>query len=221
MKADNLQLWRIFCTVVEKGGVNAACEALDCEPSTVSRAVKTLEAELGVALFRREGRTLQLTDIGRTAYKRSLELIARHDEMVADLQGDRDTLSGSVKVATHAGNGPTTVTSALVNFLKTYPDMHIELHELNGMVPGAFRTAEGGTVDLVMSYGPETPIPGLVSRFVGEMPFVACTSPLYIKRFGAPQHPADCIHHTGILPDIQTRAITKSLECRGRMEELH
>ena len=43
-KTDDLHLWRLFCEVVRSGGVNAACEKLQCEPSTVSRAVKALEA---------------------------------------------------------------------------------------------------------------------------------------------------------------------------------
>ena len=49
-KTDDLHLWRLFCEVVRSGGVNAACEKLQCEPSTVSRAVKALEAELGLPL---------------------------------------------------------------------------------------------------------------------------------------------------------------------------
>ena len=36
-KTDDLHLWRLFCEVVRSGGVNAACEKLQCEPSTVSR----------------------------------------------------------------------------------------------------------------------------------------------------------------------------------------
>ena len=82
-KTDDLHLWRLFCEVVRSGGVNAACEKLQCEPSTVSRAVKALETELGLPLFEREGRTLKLTELGSRAHQQAEALLARHDEMIA------------------------------------------------------------------------------------------------------------------------------------------
>ena len=46
-RTDDLAVWRIFCEVARSGGVHAACETLNCEPSTVSRALKAIEAEIG------------------------------------------------------------------------------------------------------------------------------------------------------------------------------
>lgn len=222
MKTDSLQLWRFFCETAARGGINAASDALGCEPSTLSRAVKTLEAELGRPLFRREGRGLVLTELGHMAERRARDVLARHDRMIADLKGDRDALSGSICLATHAGSGPSTMTSALVDFMRIYPDMQISLLELQGTVPECFdaSASDGAVPDVAMSYGPEAPIPGLVSRFIGEMPFIPCASPLYIQRRGAPLHPAECIEHTGILTMVPTRELTQVLECNGRTEEL-
>ena len=105
----------------------------------------------------------------------------RHDEMIADLKGDKEALSGVVRLAAHAGIGSLEIAPALVEFLKIYPDMQLELHDLTGRVPAIFQTETGPRIDVAVSYGPATPIPGLVARYVGEMPFVAVASPLYVK----------------------------------------
>ncbi len=47
---------RMFKTVADVGSVARAAEVLHCVPSSITARIKALEAELGVALFLREGR---------------------------------------------------------------------------------------------------------------------------------------------------------------------
>lgn len=56
-----------FRTVAKAGAINRAAEKLHLTPQTLSGQISTFEARLGVALFRRSGRRLELTDAGRTA----------------------------------------------------------------------------------------------------------------------------------------------------------
>lgn len=56
-----------FRTVAKVGAINRAAEKLHLTPQTLSGQISLLEARLGVALFRRSGRRLELTDAGRTA----------------------------------------------------------------------------------------------------------------------------------------------------------
>jgi DNA-binding transcriptional LysR family regulator len=46
---------RMFKTVAEVGSIARAAEVLHCVPSNITARIKSLEAELGVALFLREG----------------------------------------------------------------------------------------------------------------------------------------------------------------------
>lgn len=55
---------RTFDAVANAGSFKAAAESLALTPSAVSHQMKTLEQRLGVALFRRQGRTVALTDAG-------------------------------------------------------------------------------------------------------------------------------------------------------------
>ena len=84
-RTDDLNVWRIFCEVVQAGGVNAACDVLECEPSTVSRALKAIETEIGAPIFLREGRHLKLTELGARAYDKAIKLLNVHELMIQDL----------------------------------------------------------------------------------------------------------------------------------------
>jgi len=56
-----------FRTVAKAGALNRAAEKLHLTPQTLSGQLSAFEERLGVALFRRNGRRLELTDAGRTA----------------------------------------------------------------------------------------------------------------------------------------------------------
>ena len=58
-----LQL-KYFCSIAEHGSVTAAARALYVSQPALSRSLATLEAELGIRLFDREGRTLHLNAAG-------------------------------------------------------------------------------------------------------------------------------------------------------------
>lgn len=219
-RIDDLNAWRIFCEVVRAEGLNAACERLDCEPSTASRSLRALEAELGGALFTRATRPVSLTELGRQAYPKAVALLAQHEEMLADLRGDKDKLEGVIRVSSNAAIGPTELTPALLAFQQIYPDIQFELHEITAPLPEGFLCADGIFTDVAIGYGDGKPLPGVVKRYSGEMPFVPCASPAYIKRYGMPRVPEDCLRHTGLLISGPTRSAAQALTMGDRTENL-
>ena len=64
----DLEVWRLFVESVRSGSVYSACEKLDLEPSTASRAIKALERDMGMTLFQRSTRPVTLTPMGAVAY---------------------------------------------------------------------------------------------------------------------------------------------------------
>jgi len=60
-----------FATVVKVGSFTQAARELSLTQSAVSHAIRGLEDELGVALFRREGRAVRLTSGGRFLAERA------------------------------------------------------------------------------------------------------------------------------------------------------
>ena len=60
-----------FAAVVRVGSFTQASRELSLTQSAVSHAIRGLEEELGVALFRREGRAVRLTPAGRYLAERA------------------------------------------------------------------------------------------------------------------------------------------------------
>lgn len=77
----NLKHLYYFWKVAKHGGVIRASEAIHISPQTLSGQIKLLEEQLGTALFKRRGRTLELTDAGRLALEYADEMFALGAEL--------------------------------------------------------------------------------------------------------------------------------------------
>ena len=75
MKMDRFENMHAFVKVVEAGSISAAADRLDIAKSVVSRRLKELEAHLGVELFHRTTRRMNLTDTGRIFYHQSIRVL--------------------------------------------------------------------------------------------------------------------------------------------------
>ena len=75
-----------FRTVAKTGAINRAAEKLHLTPQTLSGQISVFEARLGVALFRRTGRRLELTDAGQTALTYADEIFHVGAELEEALQ---------------------------------------------------------------------------------------------------------------------------------------
>lgn len=71
-----------FWLVVREGGVGRASDELRLAPSTVSAQIRALEHALDEKLFRRAGRRLELTDVGRTVHRYAEEIFGLGRELL-------------------------------------------------------------------------------------------------------------------------------------------
>ncbi|MGF1464704.1 MAG: transcriptional activator NhaR [Sandaracinaceae bacterium] len=76
-----------FYMVAKEGSVTAAASALRLAQPTISGQVKMLEDALGEKLFRRSGRNLELTEMGKIAYRYAEEIFTLGREMQDLLKG--------------------------------------------------------------------------------------------------------------------------------------
>lgn len=86
----------ILCEVDERGSLTSAAEALHLTQSALSHTIKKLEAQIGTALWTKEGRKLQLTQAGHYLLeeaRRILPQLERVDEVLLEFaEGERGTL---------------------------------------------------------------------------------------------------------------------------------
>jgi LysR family transcriptional activator of nhaA len=86
-----------FWTVVREGGVTRASEKLHVSQPTISGQLRELEEALGEKLLARSGRTVVLTDIGRTVYRYADEILGLDRELLEAVKG-RPTRPGRLAV---------------------------------------------------------------------------------------------------------------------------
>ena len=80
-----LEQLRMFIKVAKTGSFTKAAEELFVSHSTVSRAVSSLEAELGKKLLERDNRVLGLTPEGAFLLKRAEDALTLIDEIAGEI----------------------------------------------------------------------------------------------------------------------------------------
>lgn len=109
-----------FATVARTGSVTAAARELGVSQPTVSEQIKRLEDDLGARLFRREGRALVLTDVGRNAYQYAERIFGLGRELVEAVTHHRSAH------APHVSVGVSDVVPKLIamRLLRSITDLH-------------------------------------------------------------------------------------------------
>ncbi|MGH8429022.1 MAG: LysR family transcriptional regulator, partial [Solimonas sp.] len=76
-----------FWAVVREGSVSKAAEKLRLSQPAISAQIKSLERSLGERLFQRQGRQLELTDVGRVVDRYATEIFTAGGELLETLKG--------------------------------------------------------------------------------------------------------------------------------------
>ena len=89
---------RYFWAIANEGSLTRAARRLNVSPSSLSVQLKTLEEQLGHALFERRGRALQLTEAGRIALGYANTVFKSGDELLNTLKGLGPTTRQTLRV---------------------------------------------------------------------------------------------------------------------------
>ncbi|MDB5806228.1 MAG: bacterial regulatory helix-turn-helix, lysR family protein [Betaproteobacteria bacterium] len=189
---DKLHAMEVFTKVAELGSFTKAAERMEMAPASVSAAVQNLEAHLGVRLFTRTTRKINLTDDGRAYLERSLRVLAEIEETESALKQTQTNPQGKLRVEIPTGLGHMYVTPALPAFSARYPDMQVVM-TLNDR----FVDLTEEEVDVILRIG-ELSDSTMVARRLYEARFICCASPDYLKRHGAPKSPDELAQHNCI-----------------------
>jgi LysR family transcriptional regulator, transcriptional activator of nhaA len=76
-----------FWVVAREGSIALACKKLHVGQPSISSQLKNLETSLGVKLFQKSGRNLELTEVGRTAYRYADEIFSLGRELTDTMKG--------------------------------------------------------------------------------------------------------------------------------------
>lgn len=172
---------RVFCRVMERRSFTLAAEDTGLPRSTVTDAVKQLEARLGVRLLQRTTRHVSPTLDGEAYYQRCLRILSDIEDAEGAFAGAKP--KGVLRVDVHGTLARHFVLPNLPSFLETYPDIELQITEGDRFVD---LIREG--IDCVLRVG-TLQDSDMIGRRVGMLEEVTLAAPAYVERFGMPVHP--------------------------------
>jgi DNA-binding transcriptional LysR family regulator len=170
----DLQRLQTFRTVATLMNFNQAAEVLHYSQSTVSAQIKTLENEIGILLFKRIGKSVQLTEAGAKMLVYADKLLAIKDEAVAEVTG-RNMVSGLLTIRMPQTVAAHYLPGILCDYQPRFPGMRLDITSC------AMHSLEHelriGTVDLAFLFADTIGAKNLTGELLRIEPLAIVTHP--------------------------------------------
>jgi DNA-binding transcriptional LysR family regulator len=122
----DLQDLHVFRCVAEMGGITRAAERLHRVPSNITTRIRQLESELGVQLFLREGKRIEITPTGQVLLGYAERILALTQEARNALQDT--TPRGKLRIGTMESTAAIRLPGPLADYHLRYPQVALELN---------------------------------------------------------------------------------------------
>lgn len=143
---DQLPNLETFSKAAELSSFTAAGKALDLTQAAVSQRIQALEKMLGVALFRRQGGRVILTEAGQRLCDYAQRISELHHEARQEIAGTKVTIAGELALGASTIPGEHFLPAILSVFHKRYPRIEVRARINDSM--GVIRQVEQGQVQL-------------------------------------------------------------------------
>ncbi len=131
MPYPTLEQLVIFAKLVQTGSVTRAAEETGITQPAVTQHLRALERRLGVALTRRAGRLVRLTDAGQAVAGYARELVALADRM-RDAVGAVQGIGGRLIIGASTTVGECVLPREIARFCEAHPGVEVRLQILHG-----------------------------------------------------------------------------------------
>ncbi|PRX33182.1 LysR family transcriptional regulator [Paraburkholderia sp. BL18I3N2] len=180
-----------FVSVTRAGGFRDAARIGGVSASSLSIAVRRLEARLGLRLLNRTTRSVAPTEAGLRLIEKLTPLFSEMEASLDVLNVFRDKPAGTLKLNVPSSAARIVLPGIVAAFLKTYPDIRVEVVVEDGFVDvlsigcdAGIRYDERLEQDMIA-----IPIGPRVQRFA------TAAAPSYLDTHGRPDHPSELLSH--------------------------
>lgn len=176
---DRLEAMDVFTRIVEVRSFTKAASDLGLPRSTLTDAIKRLEARLGVSLLHRTTRVVRPTLDGEAFYRRCRSILSEVEDAETAFTGAQP--KGKLRVHVHGTLARHFLFPTLPDFLSRFPEIDLQIGEGDRLVD---LVSEG--VDCVLRVG--VPVDSdMIVRRLATLEEVTCASPAYLEKFGTPK----------------------------------
>jgi DNA-binding transcriptional LysR family regulator len=181
----------LFVAVAKAKGFRRAAEILDMPNSTLSRRIADLERRVGVRLFHRTTRKVELTEAGQAYFRRCEGIVAEahvaHEALVEGVIHP----SGTLRISMPVDLAIYYLAPAIKEFGDRYPLIDFELD----LTPRRVDLVADGFDCAIRMGEPSSIPPSLIAKPIGLLPRHLCASPSYLQSAPPLLHPRDLAHH--------------------------
>jgi DNA-binding transcriptional LysR family regulator len=213
MKAELADL-NAFLTVARARGFRDAARAVGSSASTLSEAVRRLEAQLGVRLLHRTTRSVTPTEVGTRLIERLTPALGEVEAALEVVNLFRERPAGTLRLNVPVSAARLVLPAILSGFLAAYPDIQVEIIAEDGFVDMVASGCDAGIryderleQDMIA-----VPIGPRVQRFA------TAASPAYLDAHGRPSHPRDLLTHACLRGRFTSGALTSPWEFERKGE---
>ncbi len=183
-----------FVAVARARGFRGAAVARGVSPSSLSAAVRRLEARMGVRLLNRTTRSVTPTEAGERLMERLAPVLAEVEGALDAVNAFRDSPTGTLRLSVPSAVARVILPPIITPFLARHPGVALEVS-----ADDTFIDVVAGGFDAGIRYDERlerdmiaVPIGPRVQRFV------TAAAPSYLARHGRPEHPDDVLKHAAL-----------------------
>jgi len=139
---------RYFCAIAEAGSFSRAAQQTHVSQPSLSQQIAKLEDELGTRLFDRLGRSVRLTELGKTFLPRALAVLHDLESARSDIVEKKTSVTGPISVGVIPTIAPYFLPPLLATFARKYPETHVTVGE--EITPLLLERLRLGTMDVAI-----------------------------------------------------------------------
>jgi len=186
-------LLQSFLAVAEEGSLSAAARRLGASQPTLGRQIRQVEQQLGVTLFTRKPRGLQLTDIGQALLPAARTMRDAAVQMALAAAGQEQQIKGTVRITASVFVSHHILPPIIAHITRQEPDIAIELTPNDASENLLFREA-----DIAIRMYRPTQL-DVVAKHLGDLPLGVFGSVDYLNRMGRPETIEDMINNHDLI----------------------
>lgn len=188
----DIALLGIFADVARLGSFASVARQRNVTPSAISRAICSLESELGVRLFHRSTRNVVPTEAGLAYFERIVSLVEDIDQANQVARRLSEAPAGRLRLAAPVAFGQIALAAPLAVFAKAHPDLHFDV-----IFSDAVLDVLHDRIDISIQLGPLADS-ALIAKRLCPIRYVICASPDYLRTHPVSSAPGELHDHVCI-----------------------
>ena len=121
---ENSQIQTLMA-LLKADSLSEAAENLGVTQSAVSQHIKNIESKVGFDIVTRQGKKFVLTPGGKEMAKLGQQFFKRYDDLITDIQQEKNRLVGHVNLGTLFGLGKSWIANRMIEFSEYFPEVSV------------------------------------------------------------------------------------------------